>query len=135
MNDRAHGQAIERSYWVHGTVERIATGLTGIIAVLVALKAAAWSPGAEVFALQHEIARMAAFASLTIWSTFTIGLGRRGVAAMLVMVFAAILELIVMPVRSEMADTLGAAAAGIVLAYLGLQFYWFSVAGKKAFED
>lgn len=132
MNDRALGQAIERSYWLHGTAERIATGLTGIIAVLVALKAAAWTPGTELFVLQHEFVRMAAFASLTIWATFTIGLSRRGAAAMLVMVFAAILELIVMPARAGMLNTLGASAAGITLAYLGLHFYWFQVAGKRA---
>ena len=132
MNDRALGQAIERSYWVYGTAERIATALTGLIAVLVALKAAAWAPGEEMFALQHECVRMAAFASLTIWATFTIGIGRRGAAAMLVMVFAAVLELIVMPARAEMMNTLGAAAAGIVLAYLGLHFYWLQVAGKRA---
>lgn len=125
--DRELGQHIERSYWIHGTAQRVATGLTGLIAVLVALKAAAWSPGAELFPLQNEILRMSAFASLTIWATLTMGISRRGAAAMLVLVFAAFLELIIMPASAETIRTLAAGASGIVLSFLGMQFYWYQV--------
>lgn len=128
------GQAIERSYFLHGTAERVATGLTGLIAVLVALKAANWAPGAEVFALQNELMRMSAFGSLTVWATLTMGVSRRGAAAMLVMVFAAFLELIIMPGSTETLRTLAAGAMGIVLAFLGLQFYWYRISfGRRLF--
>lgn len=133
MNDGL-GQAIERSYFLHGTAERVATGLTGLIAVLVALKAANWAPGDEAFALQNELMRMSAFGSLTVWATLTMGVSRRGAAAMLVMVFAAFLELVIMPPSGETIRTMAAGACGIVLAFLGLQFYWYRVSfGRRLF--
>jgi len=121
------GQAIERSYWLHGTAERVATGLTGLIAVLIAVRTAAWAPGDEAFALQNEIMRMSAFGSLTVWATLTMGISRRGAAAMLVLVFATFLELLILPDTQETLRTLSAGAVGIVLAFLGLQFYWYRV--------
>jgi len=111
-------------------VERISTILTGLIAVLIALKTAYWSPDDELMPLQNQIVRMTAFASLTVWTTFAVGLHRRGVAAMLSMVFAAFLELILVPAREEGVVTLGASASGIVLAYLALQFY-FNRSGQR----
>lgn len=125
--DRDQAQVTTRSYWVHGNVERVATALTGLIAVLVALQAASWSPGGEAFILQNESVRMAAFASLTIWATLTMGLHRRGAAAMLAMVFASFLELVILPFGPETARTLAAGTAGIILSFLALQFYWYRV--------
>lgn len=125
--ERELGEEIERSYWLHGTAERIATGLTGLIAVLIAVRAAAWSPGLETFPLQNEMLRMSAFGSLTVWATLTMGVSRRGAAAMLTMVFAAFLELLILPASGETLRTLSAGACGIVLAFLGLQFYWYRV--------
>jgi hypothetical protein len=124
---RGLGEEIERGYWLHGTAERVATGLTGLIAVLVAVRAAAWAPGAETFALQNELMRLAAFGSLTVWATLTMGVSRRGAAAMLTMVFAAFLELLILPASGETLRTMSAGACGIVLAFLGLQFYWYRV--------
>ncbi|MEM9738373.1 MAG: hypothetical protein AAF829_00760 [Pseudomonadota bacterium] len=121
------GHEIERSYWLHGTAERVATGLTGLIAVLIAVRTAAWSPGAEVFALQNELMRMSAFGSLTVWATLTIGISRRGAAAMLTLVFASFLEMIILTPSHETLRTFSSAAVGIVLAFLGLQFYWYRV--------
>lgn len=124
---RALGEEIERSYWLHGTAERVATGLTGLIAVLIAVRSAAWAPGLEAFPLQNEIIRMSAFGSLTVWATLTMGLSRRGSAAMLTLVFATFLDLLILPVSGETIRMLSAGAIGIVLAYLGLQFYWYRV--------
>ena len=121
------GHEIERSYWLHGTAERVATGLTGLIAVLIAVRTAAWAPGAEVFPLQNELMRMSAFGSLTVWATLTIGISRRGAAAMLTLVFASFLEMIILTPSQETIRTLSSAAVGIVLAFLGLQFYWYRV--------
>lgn len=124
---RELGEEIERGYWLHGTAERIATGLTGLIAVLIAVRAAAWSLGLETFPLQNELLRMSAFGSLTVWATLTIGVSRRGAAAMMTLVFAAFLELLILPASGETLRTLSAGACGIVLAFLGLQFYWYRV--------
>lgn len=132
--NRDGGQNSERSYWMHGAAERVATGLTGLIAVLVALKAAVWTPGEEMFGLQNEFIRLAAFASLNVWATLTIGLSRRGVAAMLTMVFAAFVELVIMPVHPEATRTLAAAAMGIAITYLALQFYWYRVHAEASPE-
>ena len=120
---RALGEEIERSYWMHGTAERVATGLTGLIAVLIAVRSAAWAPGLESFPLQNEIMRLSAFGSLTVWATLTMGLSRRGAAAMLTMSFATFLDLLILPVSAETVRTLSAGASGVVLAFLGLQFY------------
>ena len=124
---RALGEEIERSYWLYGTAERVATGLTGLIAVLIAVRSAAWAPGLESFPLQNEIMRLSAFGSLTVWATLTMGLSRRGAAAMLTMAFATFLDLLILPVSAETVRTLSAGASGIVLAYLGLQFYSYRV--------
>lgn len=124
MAETTLGQQIERSYWLHGTAQQFATALTGIITVLVALKTAAHTPSdTELMLWQAQILRACAFASLTIWATLTMGLSRRGVAAMLVMVFATVLELIVLPARGGTLVTLAPSACGIALAYLGLHFY------------
>ncbi|MCI4643242.1 MAG: hypothetical protein MRY64_00485 [Hyphomonadaceae bacterium] len=128
----ALGEEIERSYWLYGTAERVATGLTGLIAVLIAVRSAAWAPGLESFPLQNEIMRLSAFGSLTVWATLTMGLSRRGAAAMLTMAFATFLDLLILPVSGETLRTLSAGASGIVLAFLGLQFYWYRVsAGQR----
>ncbi|MEM1106201.1 MAG: hypothetical protein AAGH87_07400 [Pseudomonadota bacterium] len=121
------GHEIERSYWMHGTAERVATGLTGLIAVLIAVRSAAWAPGEEIFALQNEILRMSAFGSLTVWAALTIGISRRGAAAMLTLVFASFLELVILTPSPETVRTLASGSVGIVLAFLGLQFYWYRV--------
>ena len=128
---RALGEEIERSYWLYGTAERVATGLTGLIAVLIAVRSAAWAPGLETFPLQNEIMRMSAFGSLTVWATLTMGLSRRGAAAMLTLVFATFLDLIILPLSVETVHTLSAGAFGIVLAYLGLQFYCYRVSSGR----
>ncbi len=132
MHQRSLGVAIERSYWARGTAERVATGLTGLITVLVALKAAAYTPtdfeGAAH--LQNQMMRLIAFAALTIWATFTMGISRRGVAAMMVMVFALFLETVVLPARGASLSTLAGGAVGIGLAYLGFQFYSHRVYGR-----
>ncbi|MEL6664477.1 MAG: hypothetical protein AAFR33_15910, partial [Pseudomonadota bacterium] len=83
--------------------------------------------GAEVFPLQNELMRMSAFGSLTVWATLTIGISRRGAAAMLTLVFASFLEMIILTPSQETIRTLSSAAVGIVLAFLGLQFYWYRV--------
>lgn len=130
MSQEPIAQPSGSGYFSNMAVERISTVLTGLIAVLIALKAAYWSPDESLLPLQNQIVRMTAFASLTVWTTFAVGLQRRGVAAMLSMVFAAVLELLIMPARNEEVFTLGSASSGIVLAFLALQFY-FTRSGQR----
>ena len=113
-------------FWPKGTMERIVTGLVGFITVMVALKTAEFGSAPVANAPLWEIAstRALAFCALTIWATFTIGVARRGVAAMTVMVFAAFLEFIVMPEQGKHISSLAASASSIVLAYLAFHFYW-----------
>ena len=72
-------QVLSRDYWIQGLPGQIAKGLCGIIAVLVALKAAAYQPTEpELFAHQGHFFRILAFAALTVWTAFAIGVQRRG---------------------------------------------------------
>jgi len=128
-------QPLSRDYWMKGLPGQIAKGLCGIIAVLVALKAAAYQPSdPELFAHQDHFFRILAFAALTVWTAFAIGIQRRGHAAMITLVFAIFVEMLLVPARDAGLPTIISANLGIVLAYCGLQLYWLGVAQQKPDE-
>ena len=128
MTDLTTQELPERPYWMQGNVKRIAVGLSGVLAVVVALKATAYTSGVEaVFPMQDHVFRLISFASLTIWATLTMGVRRRGFAAILVLAFASFLELVIVPARGIGMGTLASANLGIVAAYAGLQVYWYRV--------
>lgn len=132
MTDTMMDQAPERAYWLKGNFARAASILTGLVAILVALKAAAYVPASEgSMAYQDQIVRFIAFASLTVWISLSIGLKKRATAAMIVLAFASFLELYVVPGRGEQLGTLAFSNMGIVFAYCGLQLYWFSLVQKR----
>lgn len=120
------------SYWMRGLPSQLAKGLCGIIAVMVAIKAAAYDPSqTSFFAHQDHFVRILAFAALTVWTAFTIGLSRRGAAAVITLGFAVIVELLIVQVRHEGLSTVASANLGIVMAYCGLQLYWLGVVKNK----
>lgn len=122
----------KRSYWLTGTPLQVAKGLTGIVAVLVALKAVAYEPVTNpVFEHQDHIFRILAFAALTVWTTLTLGVKRRGMAAMVVLAFASFVEIVLMPARGEYMFTVASANLGIVFAYCGMQLYWMNLVRKR----
>lgn len=132
MADTATDIEPNRSYWMTGTPALIAKGLTGIVAILVALKAAAYEPVSDtVFAHQNHIFRILAFAALTVWTTLTLGVRRRGMAAMVVLAFASFVEIILMPARGDYMFTVASANLGIVFAYCGMQLYWMNLVRKR----
>ena len=111
--------------WTAGLYSRLAMTLCGLIAVLVALKAASYQPSAEpMFAYQDQFIRLLSFAALTIWITFAMGLRRRGAAAVTALAFAVFVETLLVPTRSSAPSGLIAANLGIVIAYCGLHLYW-----------
>lgn len=120
------------SYWMNGLPGLFANALCGVIAVFVAIKALTFEPGthASSIALDH-IVRIVSFAALTIWVTFAIGVRRRGAAAIIVLAFAAFLELVIVPIRATGLSTIASANLGIVFAYCAAQLYWFSVQSRK----
>lgn len=123
---------ITRNYWMTGLPGQIATGLCGIIAVLVAIKAAAYHPiEAELFAYENQFIRVLAFAALTVWTAFTIGVRRRGHAAIITLVFAIFVEMFLVPIRDGEMPAIVSANLGIVFAYCGLELYWLGVARQK----
>ncbi len=123
---------VNRNYWVQGLPGQLAMGLCGIIAILVALKAAAYSPSEAPF-LPHQdhFFRILSFAALTVWTTFAVGIRRRGPAAIITLGFAVFVELILVPMRDEQMSTLAAANFGIVLAYCGAQLYWLNLVKQR----
>lgn len=131
MVDQTAEMMPQRDYWLSGNLKTLATGLTGIIAIFVALKAMAYNPGQEI-TLDDHIFRTVAFASLTVWVTLTIGLRRAGAAAIIVLGMATFIELILAPVRGESYGTLASANMGIVLAYCGLQLYCYRINDDRA---
>ena len=109
-----------------------ANALCGVIAIFVAIKAMTFEPGTlpGSLVLDHTV-RIVSFAALTVWVTFAIGVRRRGAAAIIVLGFAALLELVIGPIRATGLSTLASANLGIVFAYCAVQLYWFSVQSRK----
>tara|TARA_R110000744_G_scaffold7216_3_gene24779 strand:- start:1010 stop:1447 length:438 start_codon:yes stop_codon:yes gene_type:complete len=130
MPDTAAEMLPQRKYWVSGNLKMVATGLTGLIAIFVALKATAYNSGG-VIGIEDHVFRMVAFASLTIWVALTIGLRRSGTAAVITLGFATFIELILEPARGQDYGTLASTNLGIVLAYCGLQLYWYRLADDR----
>ena len=91
MADQTVEMTPQRNYWISGNLKTVATGLTGVIAIFVALKATAYSAG-DVVGLDDHIFRTVAFASLTVWVALTIGLRRSGAAAIIVLGMATFIE-------------------------------------------
>jgi hypothetical protein len=118
-----------RAYWITGPLGWAAKGLTGCIAVFLAVKTISAAP-TEVLVLQDHLFRLIAFAGLTIWAAFTIGLKRRGAAAIIALGFAAVVEWLVLPTRGATMGTLVSANLGIVFAWCALQLYWNAVTGR-----
>ena len=103
-----------------------------MIAIFVAIKAMTYEPhtGPSGVGLDH-IVRILSFAGLTIWVTFTIGIRRRGAAAMIVLGFAVFLELVIVPLRDSDLSTIASANLGIVFAYCAAQLYWFALQARS----
>ncbi|MEQ9436379.1 hypothetical protein [Hyphomonas sp.] len=131
MTDLATETPPVRNYWVSGNLKMVATGLTGLIAIFVALKATAYNAG-DVVGVEDHIFRLVAFASLTVWVAMTIGLRRSGTAAVTALGFATCIELIIEPARGQGYGTLASTNLGIVFAYCGLQLYWYRIVGGGA---
>ncbi len=132
MTEVASTEVEPRNYWPTGIAATVVTGLTGLLAVFVALKAAAYVPNeAPLFENQDHLFRILAFAALTVWTTFTMGVRRRGGAAMLTLAFACVVELVIVPARGDSMGTLVSANLGIVLAYCGMHLYWLGLTSKN----
>ncbi|MEM9573503.1 MAG: hypothetical protein AAF996_18720 [Pseudomonadota bacterium] len=115
--------------WLFGIPATIVKGLCGVIAVLVALKAAAFVPSEPpAFDHQEHFVRILAFAALTVWTAFAIGPQRRGMAAMMTLVFAVFVEMFLIPARDAGVPSIIAANLGIVLAWSSLELYCLSKA-------
>lgn len=116
------------SYWMTGLPQRIAAGLCGIIAVLIALKSVAYDPAGYGIATNYDhFVRVLSFAALPVWITFTIGISRRNAATIISLVFAVVVELLLVPTTHTGLSTITAANLGIVLSYCALELYWRAV--------
>lgn len=110
--------------WLSGLPLKVAKGLCGIIAVMVALKAAAYQPiETPAFVHQDQFVRILAFAALTVWTALTIGIKRHGAAAMITLTFAIFVEMFLVPARNAGMPGIVSANLGIVIAYCSLQLY------------
>ncbi|MEO1303823.1 MAG: hypothetical protein AAFV37_02515 [Pseudomonadota bacterium] len=113
------------AYWMTGLPQRIAAGLCGIIAVLIALKSVAYDPSGNGIASNYDhFVRVLSFAALPVWITFTIGMSRRNAATIISLVFAVVVELLLVPTTHSGLSTITAANLGIVLSYCSLELYW-----------
>lgn len=101
------------------------TALSGLMAVLVALKAASFAPPPGLYApWQEHVFRVLAFAALSVWSSLAFGFHRKDFAVILTLAFATAVCFAVAPLDRAPMPSLLAANLGIVLAYLGMHFYW-----------
>lgn len=72
MTDTAVDTEPKRNYWLAGNFALAAKALTGVVAILVALKAIAYEPSSTpLFENQDHFFRILAFAALTVWTTLT----------------------------------------------------------------
>lgn len=125
-------ETAHRSYFPKGVPAKILMGISGIVAIIVALKAASYeSLGTPMFEQQDHMFRLIAFAALAIWVTFAIGVRRRGAAAIITLVFAVFVELVIAPSRGVEGGTLLSANLGIVLAYCSMHLYWLGIVRTK----
>lgn len=132
MTDTAVDTEPKRNYWLAGNFALAAKALTGVVAILVALKAVAYEPSSTpLFENQDHFFRILAFAALTVWTTLTLGVKRRGAAAITVLAFASFVELIILPARGSEVFTVASANLGIVFAYCGMQLYWMNLVRKR----
>ncbi|MEM1035243.1 MAG: hypothetical protein AAGI14_00650 [Pseudomonadota bacterium] len=121
--------------WLTEPYKTIVKGLTGIIAIVVALKAIVYEPNAvPMFAHEEHAFRMLAFAALTVWTTLTFGVKRRGIATVTVLIFATFVELILMPARGFEVYTMASSNLGIAIAYCCMQLYWLSLRDRLKTE-
>ena len=128
-----HQTSSNPDYWVNGLPGQIVKGLCGLIAVFVALKAASYQPSnPELFVHQDHFFRVLAFAALTVWTAFTIGIARRGHAAIITLVFAIFVEMFLVPARDAGLPGIVSANLGIVLAYCGLELYWLNAKREES---
>lgn len=133
MSDAVTVEDVSRSYWPKGIAAKVLTGLSGILAIIVALKAAAYEPSdTNVFiSNQDHMFRILAFAALTVWTTLAIGIRRRGAAAMITLGFAVFVEMILVPLKHEGMSTIASANLGIVIAYCAMHLYWRGLVQKR----
>lgn len=118
------------SDWATRPVKTLIQGAAGLLAIAVAVQVMAYSHGGDIALTDHAV-RIGAFAALTVWTTLTVGLHRRGAAAITVLAFASFIEWVVLPTRGEgVGGTLVSANLGIVLAYCGMHVYGLMTAPK-----
>lgn len=107
------------------------TGLSGLLAVIVALKAASFAPPPGLYApWQEHVFRILAFAALSVWSSLALGFHRKDFAVILTLAFATAVCFAVTPLERAPMPPLLAANLGIVLAYLAMHFYWRARQGR-----
>lgn len=131
MSDLTSKPTYARQYWLDGAWRKAGVALAGVVAIFLAIKAMSYSQG-SVVDVQDHLFRLFAFASLTVWIALCIGVKRRGTAAMIVLAFASFVELVILPGTGQSMGTLATANLGIVVAYCGLQLYWYRITEANA---
>lgn len=129
MSDSTLSEPIGESPPARVNLGLIASGLAGLMAILIAIQTMAYAPGAVLTHQDHAV-RLLAFAALTIWLVLALGIKRRGTAAIAVLAFASFLELVVLPARGDTFGTLASANLGIVFAYCALQVYAWRLSAR-----
>lgn len=122
--------AVRENFFKSSTFKTIVLGVSGLLAVLIALKVVAHGNGIAP-SLGDHMFRFTAFASLTIWMAFAFGISRRNFATIFVLAFASFCELFILQLRGGALGTLASANLGIVVAYALLEIY----ASKRREKD
>lgn len=129
MTDTQNTLALNPSYWPSMNTRRIAGMIAGFIAVFLAIKVLNSNLGLSVDLIDH-LSRLILFASLTVWVALCVGIQRRGSAAVIALAFATFADLIFVPLSGQPMGTVLSTNLGIVLAYSGLQLYWYQLRDK-----
>lgn len=131
MSDVITENPAEQSSTLRAPLRRIGQAAAALVVFLAALLVFGRTAPVGSLGLEDHLFRLVSFATLTVWISLIIGIHRRGTAAICALAVASLLELLILPATGGTYGALVSANLGIVIAYCGMQAYWYGIANSR----